>query len=124
MRRKRSPSPESGVGNTTEPNVDATTPDAGTEHNDVAPAAKALSASSSVEIIKSGRKPAKHRRLTEHCSASGKDALLKILKEDNKHHAEHNRHIAASLDTFVKDNREQKAEFTSLVRDLLTAKKK
>ncbi|KAJ7903816.1 hypothetical protein B0H14DRAFT_3421991 [Mycena olivaceomarginata] len=124
MRRKRSPSPESDASNATEPDVDGTAPDAGTGHKDVVPAAEPLSASPSVEIIESGRKPAKRRRLTERRSASGKDALLEILKEDNKRRAEHDRRIAASLDTFVKDSREQKAEFTSLVRDLLTAEKK
>ncbi|KAJ7851832.1 hypothetical protein B0H14DRAFT_3660081 [Mycena olivaceomarginata] len=84
---------------------------------------KTTSASSSIEIVDGAKdkKPAKRRRLHERRSASSKDALIDLFREENQRRAEHDNRVATSLDTFVKDSREQKAEFTSLLRDLIAS---
>ncbi|KAJ6481513.1 hypothetical protein C8R47DRAFT_1197713 [Mycena vitilis] len=117
MRRKRSPSPDSASDND---DGDATDPEP-----PAADAADTVTASSSIETLDAAKAkakpPAKRRRLNERRPASGKDALLDVLKEENKRRAEHDNRVATSLDTFVKDSREQKAEFASILRELITS---
>ncbi|KAJ7787539.1 hypothetical protein B0H14DRAFT_2629226 [Mycena olivaceomarginata] len=104
----------------TEPEPEA---DADTDSPDTNYTTKVTAASSSSETIDADndKKPAKRRRLTERRSASGKNALLDLMKEENKCHAEYDNCIANSLDTFMKDSREQKAEFASLLRDFISS---
>jgi ferritin len=101
----------------TEPEPEA---DTDTDSPDTNSTTKVTAASSSSETIDAdnNKKPAKRRCLTEHQSTSGKDALLDLMKEENKCRAEYDNCITNLLDTFVKDSREQKAEFASLLRDL------
>ncbi|KAJ7302649.1 hypothetical protein DFH08DRAFT_826393 [Mycena albidolilacea] len=96
MHRKCSPTPESDDSNATEPEVDETASsisdavpnaDAGTP----ATTPKTTSASFSVEIIDGtkDKKPAKRRRLHEHCSALSTDTLIDLFWEENQCHAKH-----------------------------------
>ncbi|KAJ7800122.1 hypothetical protein B0H14DRAFT_3786418 [Mycena olivaceomarginata] len=130
MRRKLSPTPESDDSDATEPETDekATSigdaaPDADGDMGTPTTTPKTTSASSSVEIVDGAKdkKPAKRRRLHERRSASSKDALIDLFREENQRRAEHDNRVATSLNTFVKDSREQKAEFTSLLRDLIAS---
>ncbi|KAJ7175618.1 hypothetical protein C8R46DRAFT_1249156 [Mycena filopes] len=117
MRRKRSPTP------TSDDDDDATD----TDNDNTAPK---LSPASSLATLdddngdkkKSEKKPvAKHCRLNKRRSASGKDALLAVMKEENERRAEHDDRVATSLDVFVKDACEQKAELNSLLRALIAS---
>ncbi|KAF8182444.1 hypothetical protein K438DRAFT_1767364 [Mycena galopus ATCC 62051] len=130
MCRKRSLTPESDDSDTTEPEADEkatsisdTAPDANRDAGTPATTPKTISASSSVEIVDStkDKKPTKRRRLHECHSASSKDALIDLFREENQCRTEHDNCVATSLNTFVKDSREQKAEFTSLLRDLIAS---
>ncbi|KAJ7846494.1 hypothetical protein B0H14DRAFT_3454379 [Mycena olivaceomarginata] len=123
MRRKRAPTPDTDDdAMEPEPEPEA---DADADSPDTNSTTKVTAASSSSKTIDADndKKPAKRRRLTERRSASGKDALLDLMKEENKHRAEYDNRIANSLDTFVKDSREQKAEFASLLRDLISSER-
>ncbi|KAJ7780380.1 hypothetical protein B0H14DRAFT_3507610 [Mycena olivaceomarginata] len=130
MRRKRSLTPESDDSDATEPeadekatNISDTAPDTDGDAGTSATTPKTISASPSVEIVDGtkDKKPTKRRRLHERRSASSRDALIDLFREENQRRAEHDNRVATSLDTFVKDSRDQKAEFTSLLRDLIAS---
>ncbi|KAJ7752348.1 hypothetical protein B0H16DRAFT_1837467 [Mycena metata] len=63
----------------------------------------------------------KRRRLSARRSILGQDALFQLLKEDNERRAEHEKEVSASLREYVKDSREQRGEFSSILRDLVAS---
>ncbi|KAJ7740415.1 hypothetical protein B0H14DRAFT_2638084 [Mycena olivaceomarginata] len=88
---------------------------------------RTTAADSSLETINSdddnttNDKKASKRRRGMHCSASDADGLLALIKAEN---ARHDTRVAQSLETFVSDSREQKKEFTSLLKELVANDRK
>ncbi|KAJ7839282.1 hypothetical protein B0H13DRAFT_2677249 [Mycena leptocephala] len=120
MRRKRSPSPDSDDEDKTETEPEPVIADAAPTAPAAGAPATPVSASSSAETIDSNtdKRKYKRRRLAPRPAS---DALLGVMREENRRRADYDNRVAASLDAFVKDSREQKAEFASLLRDLIAS---
>ncbi|KAJ7442125.1 hypothetical protein FB451DRAFT_114546 [Mycena latifolia] len=121
--RKRARSPDSDDAAATD-REEAPTP---------TPTARAAAASSSLETIDSdddntsnAKKGCKRRRRTERRSGSASEAegFLTLMKAENTRRARHDERVASALDTFVSDSREQKKEFTSLLKELVASDRK
>ncbi|KAJ7691355.1 hypothetical protein B0H17DRAFT_1133872 [Mycena rosella] len=75
----------------------------------------------------SSKKPkSKRRRRLDRRSGSSTDAngLLALMNKENARRAEHDARVAKSLETFVSDSRQQKMEFTSLLKELVAGERK
>ncbi|KAK6971427.1 hypothetical protein R3P38DRAFT_3242393 [Favolaschia claudopus] len=71
-----------------------------------------------------GKKPSKRRRGMRRSHSGDADDLLALMKVENERRAVHDKRVAESLETFVSDSREQKKEFTSLLRELVANDRK
>ncbi|KAJ6533471.1 hypothetical protein B0H10DRAFT_2247163 [Mycena sp. CBHHK59/15] len=92
---------------------------------------RASAANSSLETINSdddnatnGKKVSKRRRGMRRSTSSDADGLLGLMKAENARRAAHDTRVAQSLETFVSDSREQKKEFTSLLKELVANDRK
>ncbi|KAJ6559306.1 hypothetical protein B0H10DRAFT_2216668 [Mycena sp. CBHHK59/15] len=71
-----------------------------------------------------GKKVSKRRRGMHRSTSSDADGLLGLMKAENAHRAAHDTCVTQSLKTFVSDSREQKKEFTSLLKELVANDRK
>ncbi|KAJ6493878.1 hypothetical protein DFH09DRAFT_1104342 [Mycena vulgaris] len=127
--RKRARSPNSDTESDTDRETAATpTPATPT------PAARAPAASSSLESINSEddndsnakKSKSKRRRRMDRRSGSAPDAegFLAMMDAENKRRSMHDERVAKSLEMFVSDSRQQKMEFTSLLKELVTSERR
>ncbi|KAJ7082157.1 hypothetical protein C8R43DRAFT_1142829 [Mycena crocata] len=114
-KHQRSPSPGSDMESD---NTEDTTPTSRT----------AAVAGSSLDTINSDddneanarkSKSKRRRKMARRSTSSGADGLLALMKEENARRAKHDTRVADSLSIFVSDSREQKQEFTSILKQLV-----
>jgi hypothetical protein len=107
-KRRRSPSPVSDDdGSLTDSGV-APTPSRGT------------AASSSIEIIDSDdADKAPHKRRRRNTSSDAAEGLLALMEKESERRRKHDEKIESSFDAFVENNRKQKDDYISLLKDLI-----
>jgi hypothetical protein len=106
-KRRRSPSPISNDGGLTDGGV-APTPSRGT------------AASSSIEIIDSDdvdKAPCKRR--PRNTSSDAAEGLLALMEKESERRRKHDEKIESSFKAFVENNRKQKDNYISLLKDLI-----
>ncbi|KAK7039744.1 hypothetical protein R3P38DRAFT_2514352, partial [Favolaschia claudopus] len=115
--RKRARSPSDDEDTDSGPNTPCSRPgatDSSLENID-----SDLDNDSDTETPAKGKKSSKRRRGMRRSASGDADDLLGLMKAENDRRAAHDTRVAQSLETFVADSREQKKEFTSLLKELV-----